>query len=246
MPEAFTFHSEDFIIRANEVDPTGNITLSTICQFFQEVAGNNAKDLNFDITDLQALNLTWVLYRMDIKINRYPTWREKITIETWPTQGDQVRAYRSYRIVSESGEELGCCMSYWMMINFETRRPVRIPKEVRETRLSDRPSVMELQTNRIKSPSNIKKETKIFVRKSDLDMNRHVNNASYVDWMLENLDENEISNISYFEIHYMHESLSGDVLISKLENSDENTRTFHLANQNEKTIALGKAILKPI
>ena len=87
-----TFHTEQFTIRANEVDTTGTLSLPAICNFFQEVAGNNAKDLNFDITDMHEQNLTWVLHRMDIHVSGEAKWRETITVETWPAAGDAVRA----------------------------------------------------------------------------------------------------------------------------------------------------------
>ena len=110
-------YSEDFKIRASEVDTIGKITFSSICSLFQEVAGNHALLLNFDITDLQKRGWTWVLHRMDIKMNHFPKWRELITIETWPAAGDALRAYRNYRILDSKGNVLGVCLSYWMMIN---------------------------------------------------------------------------------------------------------------------------------
>jgi acyl-CoA thioesterase FadM len=94
-----TFHIEQFTIRANEVDTSGNLTLASICNFFQEVAGNNAKALNFDITDMHEQNLTWVLQKMDINIHSTVDWRDTITIETWPAAGDSLRAYLNYRIL---------------------------------------------------------------------------------------------------------------------------------------------------
>jgi len=233
-------YSEDFKIRASEVDTSGRITLSSICSLFQEVAGNHALLLNFDITDLHKQGLTWVLHRMDIKIHRFPEWRESITIETWPAAGDTLRAYRNYRILDSENTELGVCLSYWMMINMKSRRPTRMTQEVLDTRLSDREHVLEVRSDRIPKVENETTEKKIPVRKSDLDMNQHVNNARYLEWMLEPLNEGQISRVNKIDITFLRESIKGDIISSKVQSKEHDSTLHQLENQNNEIIALAK------
>ncbi len=237
MTEDLTSYSETFTIRANEVDPDGKITLPAICQLFQEVAGNHALLLNFDITDLHKQGMTWVLHRMDVQVRQWPEWRETITIETWPAAGDALRAYRNYRILSESGDELGVCLSYWMMMNMKTRRPARMSQEVLDTRLAERDHVLEVQSGRIPKPESVDQEREIVVRKSDLDMNRHVNNAVYVEWILESMDSKHVQSMKGIDIMFLRESMFGDVItsISQLSNGEESLHM--LTNQNEEIVA---------
>ena len=237
MSEQATFYSENFTIRANEVDENGNCTLSSIFQLFQEVAGNHALLLNFDITDLHAKGLTWVLHRMDIQIRNYPKWRDKITIETWPATGDALRAYRNYRILDESGQELGVCLSYWMMMNMETRRPTRMPREVLETRLADREHVLEVTSEKIPTVSKVDLEYRVTVRKADLDMNRHVNNAVYVQWIEETVDFNQISGIERMDISFLRECKFGDVIYSQKEQTGASESLHQLKNQRDELVA---------
>ncbi|MEX0844961.1 MAG: acyl-ACP thioesterase domain-containing protein [Balneolaceae bacterium] len=239
MTKQTTKHTESFKIRANEVDAEGNCTLPAICSLFQEIAGNHALLLNFDITQLHEQNLTWVLHRMDIKIDRYPEWRETITIETWPAAGDALRAYRNYRIFGENGEQIGRSLSYWMMINMETRRPARMPKEVLDLRLSDIDHVIPVKTTRLKPFDEADTEIHFTVRKSDLDMNRHVNNARYVEWMLETYPDNQASQIHEIDIIFMQESIAGDKIIS--QQTQHNSHTKHkLKNQNGTVLAIAE------
>ena len=245
MPEANTVHTEQFTIRASEVDLSGKLSLPAICGYFQEVAGNNARTLNFDITDLQEDNLTWVLHRMDINLKKLPDWRETITVETWPAAGDALRAYRNYRLLDSEGKEFGNCLSYWMMINLETRRPVRIPQKVLDTRLAEHPHVTEVKSNRLTPLQKEDSMTKIKVRRADLDMNQHVNNVHLIEWMLEDMPEDEIRCISNFDIMFMHESHAGDIITSAMEDAGKYTRKFQLLNQDGITIALAEAILDP-
>ena len=41
-----------------------------------------------------------------------------------PAAGDSLRAYRNYRIVDTNNQEIGHCLSYWMAMNLNTRRPI--------------------------------------------------------------------------------------------------------------------------
>lgn len=243
MVEANTFHSERFIIRANEVDTSGILTIPAICNFFQEVAGNNAKDLNFDITDMKEQNLTWVLHRMDIHLESSAKWREEITVETWPATGDALRAYRNYRLLDSNGTEFGNCLSYWMVMNLETRRPSRIPQEVLDTRLTDRPHVTEVKNNRIKPSKEADNEKRIIVRRSDLDMNNHVNNVRYIEWMLESISNIEVQKISNLDIIYMRETFVDDELIASSYQEADGTLIFKISSGDDKIIAVAEAQL---
>lgn len=238
-----TIYFEDFTIRANEVDASGKLTLPAICDFFQEVAGNNALQLNFDITDLKDQNLTWVLHRMDIQISSYPDWRDTITLKTWPASGDALRAYRNYQILDSKGKEYGSCLSYWMMMNLDTRRPVRMTKEILETRLADLENVLEIKSSRFKPFTSIEKEKTITIRRADLDMNNHANNVRYIEWMLECLSHKETRHITNFDIIFMNEGLEGDIIDTSYSRIGDGKLMFQLITQDNKVLALAEAML---
>tara|TARA_R110002126_G_scaffold90172_2_gene215265 strand:- start:403 stop:1146 length:744 start_codon:yes stop_codon:yes gene_type:complete len=238
--DSTAIYSEDFKIRASEVDTSGNITYSAICSLFQEVAGNHALLLNFDITDLHKKGLTWVLHRMDIKIEHFPTWRDDITIETWPAAGDALRAYRNYRILDFEGNILGVCLSYWMIINMKTRRPTRMADDILNTRLSDRKHVLPVTSNKIPKVVEASSQKNILVRRSDLDMNQHVNNARYIEWMQEPLNDGQISRTKKIDIIFMRESVYGDSITSKTQTIGSSSTLHQLENHNDEIIALAK------
>lgn len=235
--DSTSIYSERFEVRASEVDTNGKITLSSVCSLFQEVAGNHALLLNFDITDLHKQDLTWVLHRMDIKVNRFPKWRESVKIETWPAAGDALRAYRNYRILDEENNELVVCLSYWMMISLKTRRPVRMTEDILNTRLSDRDHVLPVRSDKIPKIEEPDSQKEIPVRRSDLDMNQHVNNARYLEWMSEPLNAGQISRVNTVDILFLREALYGDVINSQVVSSKHESTLHQLKNQNDEVIA---------
>lgn len=238
MTDDITKHSETFTIRASEVGSGGQITLPALCSLFQEVAGNHALKLNFDITQLHEQDLTWVLHRMDIQIDRYPNWREKIMVETWPAAGDALRAYRDYRILDQEGNQIGACLSYWMMINLKTRKPTRMPKEVLDLRLSEIDHVLPVKSDRISSFEEADATKKFVVRKSDLDMNEHVNNARFVEWLMETYDDDKAYLIKNIDIMFMRESHAGDMITSERKNEEHQNYRHQLTNQDGDVLAL--------
>lgn len=239
MAENSTIHSEQFTIRASEVNPEGIAALSSICALFQEVAGNNALDLNFDISQLQQKNLTWVLHRMNIRMMKYPKWRETVTIQTWPAKGDRLRAFRDYRILDANSDEMGVCLSYWMMLNMESRRPVRIPEEILEIRLNSPAHTLEPKQNRLKRPEKPVMEKQFRVRQNDLDMNNHLNNTRYIEWMIEPLP-NTLHQVQEIDIVFMQECYYDNRVTSQAEMLDEKHSTHQLTKANGDVIALAE------
>lgn len=206
-------HEETFTIRSSEVAPDGKARLSSICDLLQETAGNHALKLNFDISQLNRKNLTWVLHRLHVQMEHFPEWREKIKITTWPSSGDTLRAYRDFRILDAKGNELGKCLSYWLMLNMDTRRPVRMPEEVLAMAPKDTEHVLEVRKDRITYNKSGESSKHFYVRRSDLDINRHVNNVKYIEWALETLPED--TEISEIDIEFRSECRLGDAVQSE-------------------------------
>lgn len=238
-------YRENFKIRASEIDFTQKATLPSLCNLLQEIAGNHARKLHFDITDLQENKMTWVLHRLVVKIDRFPDWRETITIKTWPSSGDGLRAYRDFRIIDDEGNIIGTCLSYWLILNIENRRPTRIPKSILDMAPKDVEHVLAVEDAcfaEIDSPAHI---NTFNVRKTDLDLNRHVNNVRYIEWALSCLPEQ--SKADYIDIKFMSESILGDKIIAEGSPEDEEKKTDYLhqikRQSDQKILALAQTKL---
>lgn len=177
-------HQEDFTVRSYEIGQNGMATLPTIANYFQEAAGKNARDLNFDIEDLQKKGATWVLYRMHIRMNDFPPRWQPVTVNTWPSSGDGIRAFRDYELVDDRGETLGVAVSQWMVLNVKNRRPMRIPSEILEMGLEVNEHKLPVDKTSFPAMEEPDTETLLTVGLHDLDMNHHVNNVKYIEWMI--------------------------------------------------------------
>lgn len=233
-------YQESFKIRASEVNIHQKATLPAICELLQEVAGNHARQLKFDITDLQQDKLTWVLHRLRVEMDQFPDWRDTITIQTWPSGGDGLRAHRDFLILDSENNIIGKSLSYWLILDVESRRPKRIPKTILESVPEKSEHVMSISEGNFKKVKE-PQETQLFtVRKSDLDLNRHVNNVRYVEWGLACLPEEKVKSI--LDIKFTGEAGLGDTVASISANNNQSGCYFEIRNQEgQQTLALGQA-----
>lgn len=67
--------------------------------------------------------------------------------------------------------------------------------------------------------TNIHSETNFHVRRSDIDKNGHVNNARYVDWMLEGIQDDLAHNyqLTELEVVYKKETRYGTNVLSECQ-----------------------------
>lgn len=224
-------------MRSSEVTPAGQTHMATISDWLQETAGNHALRLNFDISQLNEKKLTWVLHRLHIQIDRYPRWREKVIVKTWPSAGDTLRAYRDFIILDSDGVEIGRSLSYWLMLNTESRRPVRMPREVLKMAPADIEHVLDIRKGRIAFDSKPDSSHRYSVRQSDLDINRHVNNVKYIEWAIETLPEAQ--EVTELDIEFKSECRQGDEIRSELA-FDSNGLNRHriIRESDQKTAAV--------
>jgi acyl-ACP thioesterase len=223
---------DEYLISSYEVDAEGKASLPTLSKFMQETAYNHANHLEFGYAHLKEKNQFWVLSRLLIKINRYPRWGEKIHMRTWPTGVEGLFAYRDFRILDEQGKPIGAAGTGWLVLDAEKRRPQR-PIELKEkSHLFPEERGMDRRPSKIHRLSQPEKEPSFPVRYSDLDLYNHVNNAKYIQWILDSYPEemNREYEVTIFEINFVSESKMGDeiaVTTKRLESSSSEPRFFH-------------------
>ncbi|WP_445664826.1 acyl-[acyl-carrier-protein] thioesterase [Fodinibius sp. AD559] len=218
---------ETFKIRASEIDFNQQATLPAICNLLQEVAGNHARELEFDITDLQKNELTWVLHRLHVKMDSFPDWRETITIKTWPSSGDGLRAHRDFLIMGKDNNIIGRSLSYWLIMNIQSRRPARIPQKILEMAPDNTDHVLPVTDANFSELDEADYSQRFEVRQTDLDLNRHVNNVRFIEWALSCLPDD--SSVNEIDIQFVAESVLGDTDIAEVKkhSANSNTQYFH-------------------
>ncbi|CAK9140929.1 unnamed protein product [Ilex paraguariensis] len=245
-------YKEKFIVRCYEVGINKTATVETIANLLQEVGCNHAQSVGFS-TDgfatthtMRKLHLIWVTARMHIEIYKYPAWSDVVEIETW-CQGEGRIGTRRDWILKDyaTGEVIGRATSKWVMMNQDTRRLQKVTDEVRDEYLIYCPKEPRLsfpeenngslrKISKLEDPGHYSK-LGLVPRRADLDMNQHVNNVTYIGWVLESIPK-EILNtheLQTITLDYRRECQQDDI-VDSLTSSEpiEDTAVLELKGTN--------------
>ena len=237
------FWSEEFKIRAYEVDPAGRITIQSIFNYMQEAAGNHAAELGVSFDQLLKQNLAWVLSRVHLRIDKYPFWKQTITIETWPADKDAYYAIRDFRILDENSNEIGQATTSWMMLDIIKRKPVLMPEYIEELKNTELGRALSDRFEKLPKLERVDSQKSFNVRLSDLDLNQHVNSVNYIEWALESVPAEVQKNyiLTDVEVTYRAESNYGDRIQARcqVETNTDGCKIIHRLQReaDEKELA---------
>ena len=213
---------ETHTIRPDEVDIRGNLSALALCNMMQNAAGNHAHALGLALQDLLTVQHTWVLSRLAVHMETFPGWQDEITIETWPAGIDRLFALRDFRFLGHDGRAYGRGASAWVMIDTESRRPVRVRPFLEKAikKYPERAGTDDLE--KLPTLEEHEFETTFFVRFSDLDVNQHVNNVSYIAWVIESVPDEVLQThvLLNLEINFLAETFFRERVISRCASLD--------------------------
>jgi medium-chain acyl-[acyl-carrier-protein] hydrolase len=211
-------HRRNYSIRSYEVDAGGTMSVPSIFNLLQDAASSHAFELGVAVSQLMAENATWVLSRILLKMIRYPVWRDAIQVHTWPSGILGAFAFRDFDLRDETDRSIGCARSAWIVIDAQSRRPIRPTLFADRLKPSEKEPVTNDTLNKLPQPRGGDwVEKRFHVRYGDLDINQHVNNVSYIEWLLESIPgigETRLA-LKELEINFLGEALQGDQVTAK-------------------------------
>ncbi|WP_304225265.1 acyl-[acyl-carrier-protein] thioesterase [Gracilinema caldarium] len=221
--------TEQFIVRSWDVDRNNRLSPASLFNFFQEVAGNHATELGVGKDALLRGNQAWVLSRMTALMYRRPGWQEMITVRTWPRGTEKLFAIRDYDIIDGFGATIAQGRSAWLLVDLEKLRPLRpqvltekLPTNTDMPAISDGAGALSARTKL--EPAGSRRAAY-----SDIDYNGHVNNARYIQWIQDMLDERVLEESNHFrlDINYLAEIRPQETISLWLGSADELDQTVN-------------------
>jgi medium-chain acyl-[acyl-carrier-protein] hydrolase len=203
---------ENFYIHTHEADMNGLARLDALFCCFQEAAGHHARSLGAGRDDLERKGCFWVLSRCWMQIERYPLWGQQITVRTWPRGVARLFALRDFQFLSADGQLLGSGVSAWLILNRDKHRPLKPGPFLQGIAPTQEPTVSGDVLEKQGNARGLSELRRFSVRYSDLDVNRHVNNAAYVRWILDSFDaeRHDRLQIVSIRIDYLSETVLGE------------------------------------
>ncbi|KAM5567836.1 palmitoyl-acyl carrier protein thioesterase, chloroplastic [Rosa sericea] len=248
------------VIRSYEVGPDKTVTLESILNLLQETALNHVwmsglLSDGFGATHGMMKNdLIWVVSRMQVQVDHYPIWGEVLEIDTWVGASGKNGMRRDWLIRSEAtGHIFARATSTWVMMNRKTRRLSKMPEEVRAEispwfikKQAITEDVLEKIVKLDNKAKYMNKDLK--PKRSDLDMNQHVNNVKYVRWMLETIPDQilEAHQLTSIILEYRRECGSSDIVQSLCQPDEAGILKDGLKQDKETSLVNGFSLAAEI
>ena len=202
-------------IESFDVQPNGNVKISSLLKLFQKAAGDELLDTPFGFFNLASRNVAFVLTKMTVNIIKDIKIYDELEIITHPRKLRGASYPRDF-IVKSHGETVAVARSVWVLLDIEKRcilRPSAIA-DLGEIPTSDIDSFEIEDVRRIIEPNSLSRTDVRNVCYSNLDMNNHLNNTYYSDFVFDCINPDEhISDAGlYLQINYKNEARLGDTL----------------------------------
>jgi medium-chain acyl-[acyl-carrier-protein] hydrolase len=189
----------------------GPLGILAIANFLQESAGINAEKLGFGMEAMDARGRTWMLSRLDLRVDELPREGERVLVATWPAETRKLFALRDFVMRGADGRSIVRAVYAYLVVDLAARRPLR-PESVFG---SDAPSAGEphpVSGFAFDIPSAVGAIPSFsqIVRGRHIDHNGHANNAHILNWLVDAAGgEGELSAL---RVEFLAEAFKGDEL----------------------------------
>ena len=180
-------YQEEILLRTCSCDFMGTWRPSAILETMQEVAGMHSELLGCGRNTLIQKNLVWVLSRLELHMDHYPGPGSRVMAETFPMPNRRWFFPRYFLFKDEAGRLLGKAGTLWVLFDITTRHMVP-PGEVAGL-LPDNsdmiaPLGLPAPVEDLPGREMVYPHIPVY---TDLDVNMHVNNTKYADWLCDGL-----------------------------------------------------------
>jgi len=212
-----------FKVRSFDVDQSNNMTMTSISEYLQEVAGDHANTMGFGYRQVILQQMAWILGGIKIEVLRLPKWEEAVKVKTWIVENNRFTSRRDFQWYDQEGNVLVNASTNWILLNTERRRPVAIESMNFDVILHPETTATTSAIANIRAKFENVEAAQYSVRYSDLDMVGHMNNTKYIQLFLDYYtpEFHNSHKIKSLDINFKNESQYQDELVlSMLQNTD--------------------------
>lgn len=225
--------SYETTVSYSRTDRNGKVPMHEILNLLQDCSTFHSEDIGRGVSYMKREARAWVLVAYKVIVNRPIMFGQKITIGTSPSKFSSMFASRQYFIKDENGDYLVQADSLWVLIDIQTRKPLRITEEDSSV-YKPEPIFDNIKASRkIRFSSERTKLESFKVLKTYIDSNGHMNNASYLraaeEFLPTNFPCHEV------DIVYNKEAMEGEIITPYLY-SEENGIGISFENQSGETL----------
>ena len=224
-------------VRFSEVNKDKKLTLAGLTDYLQDTCTFQSEGLGAGMDVLRARNEAWVLSSWEIVIKDMPKVCEEISVGTFPCSFKGFYGHRNFLVTNAQDEVIVLANSLWVYINYETKKPARIPEEIasRYDEVIEEPIDFAWSDRKIRFGGEGCKMQPVPVHSFFIDTNEHMNNGKYI--MVAEAYLPEDFKVERVRAEYRNAAVLGDILYPMVY-TEESRITVTLNDEGDKPYAV--------
>lgn len=227
---------KSYTVGSRDIGNDHRATNKALLKYLENIACRHSDEVGYGINTIEETKVVWILLDWKFKVIERPIYGQTIKVKTWSRRMEKCCAYRDFEIYDENENILAIATTKWVLLDAETRKIQRIPERfVDEYKSEPERSVFEEDIDKLREPETEIMSMQLKTRRTDIDINNHVNNLNYLDFALEALPE-EIYNqdLKNVRITYKHQTEPGETInISYTKQEEKNIITIKTLDKSD-------------
>lgn len=207
-------------LRAGDFDRYNRLQPAAVLDLFQDAAGQHGEELGVGYTAMLERSYLWVMVRVRFRIlaqvHRYQT----VNVKTWPLEPHRLNYRREYCIEDQEGNPLIIGSSEWVVMHSEKRRLLAVPNLYSIHEGFHTELMFDKKSERLQDFSWEGEPYVVNAAFSELDVNGHVNNIKYANYVMDAIDPPQEVVLESVQIDYRKEVVQGTQLNIRYQRSD--------------------------
>ncbi|MBQ9566279.1 MAG: hypothetical protein IJU98_11900 [Synergistaceae bacterium] len=182
----------ELTVLPSEASCRGQMKLRSFLNVLQDTAALAVTDLEGTSSELMARGYAWILTRYEVELmGPLPLLDERFVVGTYHDPSHGYGTLRVFQVSRPDGTPLAWAKTSWLLLDLAAGRPVRPAGHIPEILERDTAPI-EPDFRDIPGAGNLSSslepglmEFPCPIRFHDLDINGHVNNAVYFEWVYE-------------------------------------------------------------
>ena len=231
----------------SDVDKNLSLSLFSATNFVQNIMTDLFENIGVTNVFLKRnYNAAWVISKLKIHFLQYPLMNDIVTASAFVTSNSKVRLNIESNFSNQNGTTLFLAKQEICPMDLKTRKVRKLETINYPFDLKPHESLFKNNFSKLKLDiDSFDSFTNYTVLSTDIDFTNHVNNASYVRFILNTFKSDFFDNyfVKDFDIQYINECHEGDCLKIYKKHVDDNF--YFVITNNDKVIIMANMVTCP-
>lgn len=176
-------YTQPHTLLAADVDLYGRWRPGAIFVAMQETAITHADQLGCGRDPMLEKGMFWVVIRTQLAMQEYPLLGDEVRVTTWPGKTNRGFFPRYHTFTRHDGAAIGAASSLWLIVDREQRNMIQhpdLPRPMPDTSSLTPPLPFPARASALRGKQH---HLDLQPQYTDIDVNQHVNNTRYIDWI---------------------------------------------------------------